>query len=347
MIGAILIPLALLLLGLWYLFSHPTLFPRALPQGATLLSNSLHGPKKLSDGEYEILRDQLFDIVNGQNPKVALEKLSESMDTSPSVLRSCHAFVHEIGHEAYRKYKDVGNALRYSDELCGSGYLHGIIEEYFNNTVDPFSRMKTLCDSSDFTRQYDVCHHAVGHGLMYFTGNNLPLSIEKCDAYNIPRERTRCAEGVYMENFNTDQKLHPSRYLNPDDPFYPCASQPAYYKAICYFYAPIYFLSLHNDDYVGAMRWCQSAPKGYPSACTDGLATRIMKQNINNPKLVEQVCVSGVKKQVNPCIDGMVSYYVVNFNSASSARNMCQKLSPEHRGQCLRSVNARRSLFVE
>jgi len=149
-----------------------------------------------------------------------------------------------------------------------------------------------------------------------------------------------------MENFNTDQKLHPSRYLNPDNPFYPCASQPTFYKAICYFYAPIYFLSLRNDDYVGAMRWCQSAPKGYPSACTDGLATRIMKQNINNPKLVEQVCVSGVKKQVNPCIDGMVSYYVVNFNSASSARNMCQKLAPEHRGQCLRSVNARLSLFV-
>jgi hypothetical protein len=84
-----------------------------------------------------------------------------------------------------------------------------------------------------------------------------------CDGFEDEFGRSSCANGVFMENFNTEQKAHVSKYLKESDPFYPCAKQAERHKADCYLYAPTYYLDLGGDDYAAALEWCEGAEAGY------------------------------------------------------------------------------------
>ena len=344
---ALVIPLLAIVGALLYAaFGRQTFFwaGSASPSPTNTPLSLEHDP--LNSEEFDALKKQLLEEVNKNNPRVALGTLTILMDKYPGVLRSCHAFTHQIGHEAYNKYHDISQALKFQDEVCGSGYLHGVIEQYFKATPDIKQKMRTLCTSYGLSSQAQVCYHAMGHGLMFYSENDLPNSVSACNMFT-GKPKVRCLEGVYMENFNTDQKLHPSAYLRAGDPFYPCQNQPGANKAICYFYAPVFYLSLHGDDYAGALKWCLNAPQGYQSSCTNGLATRIMKQHINDPKLVEQICLGAGKEQLKSCIDGMVSYYIVNFASFDQAAQMCKTLTPPNQATCLASVRVRNAQFAQ
>ncbi len=293
--------------------------------------------------ERETITEELETIVKTQDPKVALNRLSELMENDSKVLRSCHGLVHEIGHASFQKYGFAG-AVIFQNDICGSGYLHGIVEENFGQVKDVSATMKTICKNFDVLT-IDSCYHGVGHGLMFFTENNLPKSLELCDTYSDDKADIRCAEGVYMENFSTDQQTHESAYLNKNDPAYPCAEQPAKYKSVCYFYAPIYYLSLHENQYTAALDWCASLTE-HQQTCAYGVGSRTMKYNLNDPIFVENIC------QYNPkftraCVDGMVSYYLVNFTSKAKGREMCKTLPERSQKNCLTSIEIRRDSIAE
>ncbi len=327
------------------------LSPLALWQGYTSLSSRVRSQRapfasvgSLPEAEYQEIIRTLSDLVVSEDPTAALTTLNALMNTDQRILRECHGFVHEIGRTSYRKYNDFSTVVKYQDDLCGSGYLHGAIEENFSNTKDISLALKTLCAQYGLSAQAGKCYHGVGHGLMYYSNNNLPLSIAKCGEYRQPRARIRCAEGVYMENFSALRDLHPSPYLKPDDPFYPCAEQPAEFKGVCYYYAPVYYLDLHPNAYVDVLTACAGVESNYQSSCVKGLGSRVMKYNIRDIAFAETVCMSGTQDQRLPCIDGMVSYYIVNFNAVLPARLMCHALEGSNQEYCLRSVEKQKNL---
>src|SRR5438034_80271 len=188
---------------------------------------------ELSENEYNKLRDNLSLLVNQQDPKAALAQLQTLMNIDPKVLRSCHALVHEIGHASLKKYNNFGKAISYQDDVCGSGYLHGVIEQDFSTATNFFAAMQTICEGDGLSASMGKCYHGIGHGFMYYTGNDIPKSLYYCDTYGSIEKRSYCSEGVFMENFNSQERFHPSKYLNPNDPFYPCAQQTAFYKDAC------------------------------------------------------------------------------------------------------------------
>jgi plastocyanin len=302
--------------------------------------------KELSGERYQEAKDKYTALVRDQDPKVALSQLRNDIETDDALSRSCHAIVHEIGHEAYKKYEDFGEAMKYQDEICNSGYLHGIIESRFSESDDVFTDMKTMCN------QYPVgsflsweCYHGIGHGVMYYTANDLPRSLEMCDAFDSSFARSNCSNGVFMENFSADQKLHLSEYLKESDPFYPCAEQANRHKENCYVYAPTYFLSLNKNDYAGALEWCNGAEASFEAACARGVGAQTMKENINDPKLVESICTSGGSDQVEPCIEGMLSLYINHHGSLEPARDLCGQLEISNRQTCYNSVESNSTLF--
>lgn len=285
---------------------------------------------------YKIYLSQLTD---SQDPKVALVALAKASKTNDSVAAICHGLAHEIGREAYRRYQNFDAALHFEDQTCGSGYLHGVIETRFAASPNILATMQASCSVSD-----DRCLHGVGHGLMYYTANDLPKSLSYCSQYP-SFARSYCAEGVFMENFSTDIQLHPSIYLHPNDPFFPCSSQVGVYKGGCYYYAPSYYLRLHPDQYAAGLVWCQSAEAGYVPSCTAGLGSRAMKYTINHPQAVAEICAAAPATQVNDCLDGAVSYYIVNQESLGSGRLFCQQVALPLQLSCQQSVNRRVGWF--
>jgi hypothetical protein len=189
------------------------------------------------------------------------------------------------------------------------------------------------------------CYHGIGHGLMFYTANDLPRSLKMCEGFDTDFSRSNCANGVFMENFNADQKLHISKFLKESDPFYPCPQQTNRYKAYCYLYAPTYFLSLNDGDYDAALEWCKRAEAGFEPSCAYGVGTQAMKENLNDPKLVETVCMNGEDEQTAPCIEGMTSLYINHHGSLEPARELCSRLEKPNRPACYEAIAANASLF--
>jgi plastocyanin len=300
----------------------------------------------LSDERYTERKDELLTLVREENPRVALDRMREEIETNDALSRSCHALVHEVGREAYEKYGDFGEAMKYRDELCNSGYLHGIIESKFSQSEDVFADMETMCDRYEPGSYMSwQCYHGIGHGAMFYTSNDLPRSLEMCDGFESDFGRSSCANGVFMENFNTEQKDHVSRYLKESDPFYPCMKQADRHKADCYLYAPTYFLVLNQDDYAAALDWCKGAEAAFEQTCARGVGSQMMKENLNDPKLVESTCMKGEPEQTLACIEGMAGLYVNHYGSLEPARDLCARLDAPNRRACYATVKAHAGLF--
>lgn len=294
------------------------------------------GSETLSTADYKKLSAKLEKMVKDQSPEVALTYLTAEMSVNNRVDNTCHPLVHEIGHFAIQKYQDFNKAMSYQNDVCGSGYMHGVIEQYLGDSGDINAIKDTICPPDS-----GKCFHALGHGFMFSNENNLPASLALCDTYKDQNQAINCYDGVFMENYATLQKVHTSKYLKPNDPFYPCPQEKTAYKSSCYFYAPRYYLSLHKNDYKGALAACLTIEEGYQASCNVGVGSSMMKENILNPKAVEEICDSSDKTQITNCIDGMVSYYTVHYNSVEKGKDLCAQMSPTHQKFCMESVETR------
>jgi hypothetical protein len=287
--------------------------------------------------------NELLKLVDDQDPRMALAELQHRMDTDSYMFQNCHAMAHEIGHEAYKKYNDFVTALSYEDVTCSDGYLHGIIEERFSNVTDIYGEMKKVC--AGYTKGLDRCYHGVGHGVMYYTANDLPRALQICKTYKGFAQK-RCNEGVFMENFISGSKEHPSKYLDPKNITYPCPEQSLGYKDFCYFYVPYYFLHLHNYDYTAAAAWCSTVESGYVSTCVRGVGSIAMKYHIKDPKYVEAICDTSVPSAHSACISGMVSYYLTFTSNLAEVSKMCTLLEPANKIFCDNAVKQRENKFI-
>ncbi|MGH3086250.1 MAG: cupredoxin domain-containing protein [Rubrobacteraceae bacterium] len=320
---------------------------------ASVISAIPHGEHLLSGGEdeekashHEGAGDRYADMVGDEDPRVAMNQLSEDMEEDEELLRSCHPVVHEIGHAAYDKYGDFGEAMKYQDEVCNSGYVHGVIEERFAQSDNVLADMKTMC--ADYRSGGYLewqCYHGIGHGVMYYTSNDLPRALEMCDAFEDASGRSSCYNGLFMENFGADGNLHVSEYVNEDDPLSPCVEQKVRHKTDCYLYAPTYYLSQNEGDYEGALKLCEDAEAAFRSACVQGVGSQVMKENLDDPKFVESVCEDGGPANTVPCVQGMSSLHINHHGELDPAREMCGRLESSNEEACLSAVRAMSPMF--
>lgn len=275
-----------------------------------------------------------------QDPKVAFAYFRNTLQEDPELTSICHGLSHELGHAAYTKY-GFEEAFTFEDDFCGSGYIHGIVETHLAQIENLEKVLPTICPPE--SRR---CYHGIGHGLMYKSDNNLSYSLQQCNRLNEVFQRIQCAEGVFMENFETDTSVHHSDYLRPDDPFFPCRRQSEVNEAVCAFYAPRYYLVLHSNAFIEAIDWCMNGiPTRSTDACIKGVGSATMKVNMDRPLLAEQICLYTTKEKRKFCIEGMVSYYIVHFASVKKGEEFCPLLQKEHQAFCSKIVQESRIAY--
>ncbi len=300
----------------------------------------------LSRDEFETVVKEYTSELTAKNPRVVLDDIKEKIKTDEPLLRSCHSLVHEMGHVAFQKYKDFGTAMQYRDEVCNSGYIHGVIESYFSSSTDILSSMKTVCASYPTGKYISwECFHGIGHGLMFYTSNDLPKALSYCDTYTDAFARSSCANGAFMENVNANDNMHPSAFVNPKKPFFPCENQSFEHKNDCYIYAPTYYLSLHKAQYKDVLGWCDTAPLLFRNTCIQGAGAKIMNENLNDTKAVERFCTLGSTSKTNACIQGMADEVVNHFGSLTEATAMCNLLENSNKKTCLDAVKLYEPMF--
>ncbi|MST04096.1 MAG: hypothetical protein EXS49_00815 [Candidatus Pacebacteria bacterium] len=301
---------------------------------------------KFPDQDLEKTKKYFIELALKENPRVALLELAENMQTDELLSRSCHGIIHEIGHESYNKYKDFAKAMSYSIDICISGYTHGVIEAYFENISDIFSAMKEVCKPYPEEKNPAWnCYHGVGHGLMYWTGNNLPRALELCDVYDSKFAKDNCANGVFMENFGADDVLHPSRFVSKENPASSCVQEKTH-KQECYLYAGKYYLTLIKEDYSKAFNWCKNIDKNFIDSCIAGLGGEAIKNNLYIPLKAESICdKAGSLKDISTCIDGLIGLYIHHTASISDSHKLCNYFTELNKSTCENGIKSREYLF--
>jgi len=280
---------------------------------------------------YVQAKERLTRLTLQSGEDVALQEFRRTIAADPELSNMCHPLAHEVGHAAYAR--DGLKALDQNDDICGSGYMHGIIESHFLQVTDIKKEMKKTC-----ARDAGKCFHGLGHGVMYATEDDVPQSVSLCKKLDVVDQQNQCLEGVFMELFETDLRSHPTKYLDISRPFYPCNVYTGNTQKVCAFYAPRWYLRLHEGQYTQSLDWCMQQHVAVRSACIRGVGSVAMKDHMATPLFAHDICMQAAPTEKQDCIAGMAGYYIVHYASADRGKELCVQLPLDDLRTCLQVV---------
>lgn len=301
-----------------------------------------------SDSFYTQLKSDYIQLVQDENPSIAIQQLRDESAQNPKVLSLCHDVLHEIGHTAYEKYGSFSEAVIYQNDFCNSGYIHGLFESYFATAENPLEGISQQCATYNTGgRKIDIwqCHHGIGHGFMYLTGGHLPESLQLCQEELSGEASTSCQNGVYMEVFNTEVLAKEAEFIDPDNPFLTCQNQKIA-KSECYVYVPAYFSQVQNMSFSEILRTCLATEPTYVDNCVFGVGTEAIKRNMHDPQKVFDICLqASTPAHKQNCIHGMVVMYMNQEGNPDTVHEMCQQAPKEYQKFCKRTAEGQRDFF--
>ena len=182
-------------------------------------------------------RQAFGNIAFREGPEKALALLATDDKRISGVHADCHQITHWVGHAGLLHYKNnAGVALSHGAMTCNSGYYHGVLQLALAGLPKDkvVKKSQHLCDApavnTDDFLLYQ-CVHGLGHGLMIYSGDDLPWSLKTCHKLLTDFDRVSCTGGVFMQNLDTT--MGTSRYLSTKNPIYPCDTVAESDKVYC------------------------------------------------------------------------------------------------------------------
>ena len=212
--------------------------------------------------------EQAFANIAYEDPEAALDRFDEDIKTPGPIERDCHRIVHAIGAGALSHYDgNVGQAFVAGRASCTSGYYHGILERAFLGIEQSQlgSASRKFCADAEIRKTQFIayqCVHGLGHGLMIYTGYDLPTSLKTCDKLANGWDAVSCSGGVFMENYQASYGVK-SRWLRDNDLIYPCNAVAKRHKYYCYDLVTARILPKVDYNWVKAAKECRKSEKGW------------------------------------------------------------------------------------
>jgi mono/diheme cytochrome c family protein len=297
-----------------------------------------------ADGNSECLEQAFGNLVYNEGPKPALATLQSMMTSNTAVAADCHRIAHRMGSAALTRFKDkVAPAFIAGSPVCASGYYHGIIERAFlgqpTNKLGIVARQ--LCSDPKINAQRFLayqCIHGLGHGLMIYTGYDLPGSLKTCDNLRTGFDKVSCSGGVFMENFNSSYGVT-SKYLRKNDPIYPCNSVAQRHKLYCYLLVTANILRVENYDLKKTAEGCRRSEAAWVRTCFEsfgrdasGIAGKSATKALASCRLA--------KSNEGDCLYG-VSREIVNADAAGGrGGRFCARAPARYRVHCYEGVGS-------
>jgi ABC-type glycerol-3-phosphate transport system permease component len=87
----------------------------------------------LTPQEFTAQSEKLNSLMRQQGMTGTFNYVSDEIKSNPSFARDCHPLLHDLGHAAYSYYGGYAQAIKYQNEICDSGYTHGVLESYLSS----------------------------------------------------------------------------------------------------------------------------------------------------------------------------------------------------------------------
>jgi mono/diheme cytochrome c family protein len=306
--------------------------------------------KRLSDcrdGNFECLEQAFGNLTFNEGPKPALAKLQAMSTTNTAVAGDCHRIAHRMGSAALSRFKDkVAPAFIAGTPVCASGYYHGIIERAFLG--QPTNKLgvvaQQMCVDSQITKQTFLlyqCIHGLGHGLMIYTGYDLPVSLKTCKGLQTDWDKISCSGGVFMENFSSSYGVA-SKYLRKNDPIYPCddkISNP--YKVQCYGLVTANLLKTTGYDQKKTAAGCNRSEPEWVGTCFESFGRDVSGIAGRSASKARASChLAGSDKNESDCLYGVVREIVNSDAAPERGGRFCEQVDSKFRSRCFSGVGS-------
>lgn len=305
-------------------------------------------------------QDQVFDCYEKYYRELLQEKgivsafadIKDRYNKNAYVKAQCHPLTHVVGQAATQIYPKVSEAYLAGDSFCWSGYYHGVME----GIVAKWGRaefprlMNEICaglpGKAQYSFDYFNCVHGLGHGVMVYTINELFEALSTCDSLEGSWEQSSCYGGVYMENVIIDNKNHFTKYLNPQDPIYPCNAVADKYKNDCFTMQTSYMLKVTGGDFKKVFSLCASAEEAYRPTCYQSLGRDASGRSSSSVSKTAASCALGANfEQRSNCIIGAVKDFISYFHSDVQAKELCAALDGELQPGCYSTAESYYRVF--
>jgi hypothetical protein len=278
-----------------------------------------------------------------EGPKSALAQFEESMATDATVKGDCHRIVHTIGSATLARFEgDVAKAFAAGSATCWSGYYHGILERAFAD-ADSADEVKavsrTICESpemEDTTFLLYQCVHGLGHGLMIYSGYDLPWALEVCDALETGWDQSSCSGGVFMENISSSYGVT-SRWVRDDDPVFPCPQMKERHKLYCYLMVTSRINELNGFDWPATAATCRTVERDWVTTCFESYGRDASGWTVEKPQRIGELCAIATG-HVGSCVYGAVRDLASYDPSGRLASQLCGLVAGRFRATCWNGV---------
>ncbi len=302
---------------------------------------------KLEDCEGQVefhCYEQAFANMAYKDPKEALDVFDEKIKQPGTIEQDCHRIAHAIGAGALKHYDDnVGQAFVAGRPSCTSGYYHGILERAFLGiSQDQLSAASNRFCSDPAIRKTEFiayqCVHGLGHGLMIYTGYDLPLSLKTCNQLATEWDGRSCTGGVFMENIQSSYGVK-SRWLKSNDLVYPCNHVAERDKYYCYDLVPSRVLPVYKHDFRQAIKWCHRSEPGWAVVCFQGLGREASGFTRLDPDGILRIC-NQAGKMAPACLVGASRDMVYTDVGPRRAKILCAKSPARMQEVCWEGIGS-------
>jgi mono/diheme cytochrome c family protein len=298
--------------------------------------------KKVDDcGQDAACYEQAFgNLAYEDGPKAALDRLEQLSATNPVVQGDCHPIAHKIGAGGLLHYEgEVGPAFVAGSGTCGSGYYHGLLQwKLAGVKADQVGSVaRTACSDPQIKANafnYYQCDHGLGHGLMLYTGYDLPEALDFCHQLQTEFDQVACSGGVFMENQSSSFGLR-TKWLKTTNLLYPCNSKLVQRrdKLYCYLLVTSHILPNVNGDWKKTADWCRKSERGWVQYCFQSYGRDVAGNAGRDPEGMKSLCAqagSGEKE----CIYGAVRDVMNNNAQDPNGKAFCEIVKAKFRGYC-------------
>jgi mono/diheme cytochrome c family protein len=309
---------------------------------AAFVSSSTSGVKaaafkpdgtKLSSckGDFSCLEQAFGNLAYEWGPQTALATFDRRIAKDRAIESNCHRIAHTIGAASLLHFKgNVGKAFAGGSASCWSGYYHGVLERAFSGVPDSrvASVARTLCVDPEIRRTAFIayqCVHGLGHGLMIYTGYDLPKSLKICDALKGSWDQVSCTGGVFMENISSSYGIK-SRWLRKNDLIYPCNVVAQRHKVYCYLMVTSRILPEVGYDFRRTAALCRRSEPGWINTCYQSLGRDASGQTRQEPRRIRDLCKFAGSGE-GECLYGAARDMTSNYANGERAGALC-RLAP-------------------
>jgi mono/diheme cytochrome c family protein len=270
---------------------------RSSTMGGSVAAGFKPDDTKISDckpNDFHCYEQAFANISYKDGPKPALDQFDQDIKSPGPIERDCHRIAHAIGAGALSHFHgNIGQAFVAGRPSCTSGYYHGILERAFLGVPQSQlgAKARQFCSSSQVRQSPFIayqCVHGLGHGLMIYTGYDLPLSLHTCDKLQ-QGDQLSCTGGVFMENYQSSYGIV-SRWLKPKDLIYPCNAVAERYKYYCYDLVTARILPKVNYNWKKAAGWCRKSEKNWVRICFQSMGRDASGYTRLDPVRILNIC---------------------------------------------------------